>query len=121
VEFVGYFFKKIDNPKFVKIVLDIFGPNVKKLVMKHCANIDMAYLGSCCTKLEQLAFDSCSFIMDGSKASSGHTPETFLPKLTHFESRCCCLGVWGDVIEKKSTLRHLSLQCCHIGTNVIKY
>jgi len=103
----------------VKIVLDILGPNVKKLVLNNCADIDMAYLGSCCTKLERLTFYDCSFIMDYSKASSRHTPETFLPKLTHFESRDCCLGVWGELIEKKSTLSHLSLECCHIGKNVI--
>jgi len=109
------------DSKVLKMVLDIFGSNVKKLFLTHCTNIDMAYFASICTKLEQLTFDNCSFIIDDSEAFSRWTQETFLPKLTLFRSAFCCLGLWGNLIEKKSSLVHLSLQCCHIGTNVIIY
>ena len=109
------------DPKVLKMVLDVFGSNVKKLVLTYCTNIDMAHFASTCIKLEQVTFRWCSFINDDSEAFSRWTPETFLPKLTLFRSDFCCLGLWGNLIEKKSSLVHLSLQCCHIGTNVIIY
>ncbi len=114
MELFGHICGKNQNPKFLKMVLDIFGPNVKKLALENVTNIDMVYLASICLNLEQLTFSWCRFIIEDSEASSRRwTPETFLPKLTHFRSDDCCLGVWGCLIERKSTLAHLSLSCCH--------
>lgn len=117
------------DPKFLKMVLDSFGPNLKKIVFKRMdCNVDLAVLAPICTKLEHLSFhdDPARIIMDFAAASQWN-PDTFLPKLTHFQIRHSrwfdhnCLGHWAVLIEKKSTLVHLSLDCCHIGTNVILF
>ena len=103
----------VDTPKFVKMILDIAGPTLKTLDFKYGCAVDMDYLASTCPKLEHLTFDH-SNIINNSEAASRWTPETFLPKLNHFRTRNVfgkCLGSWSILIEKKSTLAHLSLQC----------
>ena len=102
-------------------VLKIFGPQIKNLVFGVEFDVDMHYLASNCANLETIDFLD-SKILD-SEAASRWTPETFLPKLkkvyrTSWSWKDGCLGVWGLLIEKKSTLAHLSLRCCHFGTNV---
>jgi len=109
------------DQEFVMMVLDTFGPNLKKLMLSGIGwDVDMAHLASICTNLEHLTLFDARINHDF-EAACGWTPDTFFPKLTHFQSNNSyskCLGVWGVLIEKKSTLVHLSLQCCHIGTKV---
>ncbi len=112
------------DPEFVMMVLNTVGPNLKKLVFTSTYRrdyaINMDYLASICVNLEHLAFyGSAGFIMDPETASRW-TPETFLPKLTHFQSHQC-LGIWSNLIKRKSTLVFLSLRCCHIGTKVMPF
>ena len=113
----------VDTPKFVKMILDIAGPTLKKLDFKYGCDVDMDYLASTCPTLEHLTFDATNVINDLVTASRW-SPETFLPKLKHFRTRNTlrkCLEFWSAIIETKSTLAHLSLQCCHIGTDVIPF
>ncbi len=108
--------------EFVTMILDVYGRNLKKLTLSGISwDIDMAYLASICTNLEHLTLLDACINLDF-EAACGWTPETFFPKLTHFQtnnSKSKCSGVWGVLIEKKSKLVHLSLQCCHIGTIVL--
>ncbi len=104
----------------VKMISDIFGPTLKKLKFYGC-RIDMGYLASTSTKLEHLSLHHTTTINE-SEAAISWTPKTFLPNLTRFRNNYPfgnCLGpIWGALIEEKSTLTHLSLECCHIGTDV---
>jgi len=80
-------------PVLLKMILDIFGPNLKKIEFKIGCTIDMEYLASVCTKLEQLTIDYSRVIMvDSDEAASRWTPETFLPKLTHLVQTGSCLN-----------------------------
>ena len=131
--FIFYYLQKIHTveltlgaPEFLEMVFDTFGPTLKKLELTSCG-VDMGYLASTCTNLEHLSLRTVSFINDS--AASGHwTQETFLPKLKFFLNRPgpnrfgSCLGqIWGSLMEKKSSLTHLDLECCHFGTNVIPF
>ena len=109
------------DSKIVKMILDIFGSPLKKLEFWCASEIDMNYLASTCSNLEQLRFDETGIIIDNSENASSWTQENFLPKLTHFRmDRGNCLGpIWGGLIENKKKLVCLALKCCHIGTNVI--
>lgn len=103
----------------LKMALDTFGSNLKRLEAKNCYCFNMAYLASVCTKLERLSLLYWGIAdSDDDTAATCWTPQTFLPLLTHFKMVNGCLGVWAPLIEKKSTLVSLSLECCHIGTNV---
>ncbi len=113
-----------NNLNFLKMVLDIFGPKLKKMELWNIRGIDMAYLASICTELDQLTLGNSSVEKIESEAACKRwSPDTFLPKLMRFRTinnlEFNCLGFWGLLIEKKPTLVHLSLDCCHIGRKVI--
>ena len=110
----------LNDPNFVKMVLEIFGPKIKNLFLNVGCDIDMNFVASNCTNLKNIAIHESNIMMD-IEAAGRWTPETFFPKLKNVfrtSPMDVCLGVWGLLIEKKSTLTHLSLRCCHIGTDV---
>ena len=106
------------DSKIAKMILDIFGSTLKKLEFWQCGEMDMNYLASTCEELEHLTFHYTG--INHSVDASAWTQKTFLPKLTYFRMhRGSCLGpIWGALIENKKELVCLTLDCCHIGTNV---
>ncbi len=106
------------NSKYVELVLEVFGPALKSLTLSGCKQIDMLLLGTCCVQLEHLSILEQSSIKREEIHPTDWNSDTFLPGLKSLRSHCC-LGVWGSLIERKSTLIDLHLDCCHIGTRVI--
>lgn len=102
----------------VKMILDIFGSTLKQLEIWFGPEMDMSYLASTCEELEHLTFHYTG--INHSVDARAWTQKTFLPKLTYFRmDRGSCFGpIWGALIENKKELVCLSLDCCHIGTNV---
>ncbi len=45
------------------------------------------------------------------------THETYLPALIELRTNAC-LGNWSPLLERKSTLTQLALNCCHVETQV---
>ena len=105
------------NPKFVKLVVNIFGEVLTTLDLYGCGPTDMGQLGIC-SKLEELSIVLSPINLEDVGAASCWTPETFLPSLTHFRTDAC-LGVWAPLmIERKCRLVDISIHCCHIATDV---
>ena len=105
-------------PECVEPVLKHFiGLTLKSLTLISCGQINLAFLESC-TQLEDLTIHRCSI---EPKAPTGWAEDkTFLPLLRKFENYELCLGsYWASLIERKSTIVHLTLDCCHIGTSVM--
>ncbi len=105
------------SPSFAKPILKVFGKNLTSLELKS-SKVDMELLGSYCAQLKHLTIHSSS--SDEEEVNSdttGWTPEDYLPLLTELRSNVC-LGSWASLLERKSTLIHLQLNCCHIGTSV---
>jgi len=109
------------KPIFVKRILEAIGSNLTTLRFESCKQIDFQLLASC-SKLEKLSIDGYSTIKSEINDAAIHWTSggCFLPSLTTFECSVC-LGGWSPLmIEKKSTkLTRLSLECCHIGTQVL--
>ncbi len=105
------------KPEYVKPILKVFGPGLENLKAKFCSFFPMAYLLSC-PKLRSLSI-LFGFSRDDMKEyeRSNVNPVTFLPQLESFETNFC-IGPWSTLIEQKSTLTRLILDCCHIGTGV---
>jgi len=105
------------NPKFLKLVLNVFGEVLTTLDLFGCGPIDMAQLGVR-RELENLSIVLSPINLHDADAASCWTPDTFLPSLTHFRNDAC-LGVWARLmIERKCKLVDISINCSHIATDV---
>ena len=106
----------------VKPILNVLGASLTSLSLCNLViryPVDMAQLASCCTQLVKLSLFKCNIFNARDVDAAGRwTEDTFLPLLTSFKSVDTCLGVWAPLIEKKSKLVELELNCCHIGTKV---
>lgn len=107
-------------PDYVRVILKVFGPSLKRVTFDRCKKINLMDLIPC-HQLESL------HILGGSSLDEGNeneitrlSPNKLLPKLTSFES-CICLGLWTLWLEGKSELTSVILKCCHNGTKVIQY
>ena len=100
----------------MKPVLDGLGAALKSLDLYRCS-IDMGQLGYC-SKLERLSIVKSPINTKDVDAASTWKSDTYLTSLTHFRTDAC-LGVWAQLlIERKCGLVDLSLDCCHIATDV---
>jgi len=100
----------------VKPVLDSLGAALKSLDLYRCS-IDMGQLGYC-SKLKRLLIVKSPINSEDADAASNWTSDTYLNSLTHFRTDAC-LGVWAPLmVERKCRLVDLSLDCCHIATDV---
>ena len=104
-------------PEYVKPILNAFGPTLKQLTFEQCCKINLADLASC-SQLENLRILNSSLANpQENEAVLMDSKSSFLPLLKKFKSGTC-LGVYSRLFERKSTLTHLALGCCHVGTNV---
>jgi len=95
----------------------VFGPTLKQLTFQQCTEINLADLASC-SQLESLRILNSSIAYpQENEAVLMDSQALFLPLLKKFKSGTC-LGVYSRLFEQKSTLTHLALVCCHIGTKV---
>ncbi len=109
------------HPRCLPPVLNVFGSALESLHLESCPSpIDLGLLTSCIA-LEDLSIFHCIVICEGNDPSSRWTSETFLPSLNSLVTYKCCLGVWASLLETKSTMMHLHLDCVHIGTSVGYY
>ena len=106
------------NCKIMKPILASFGSVLQALFISDCDQVNLAHLASCVV-LDSLMLLDSTISSEGSDTISCWTPKTFLPSLTELVVVCGpCLGLWAPLLEAKSTLVRLDLNCCHIGTNV---
>ncbi len=104
-------------PEYVKPILNVFGPTLKQLTLEHCSNINFSDLASC-KQLESLRIRNSSLANPQENEALLMDPDlSFLPQLKKFKSGIC-LGVYSRLFEGKTSLTHLTLRCCHIGTEV---
>ena len=111
------------NPPLSKLILNLVETTLTSLRLENSLSrhpVDLDQLASCCIKLEKLSLVGCIILNAQDVDAAGRwNSDTFLPLLTKFKSdRNTCLGVWSPLIEKKSKLVELELNCCHIGTKV---
>ena len=101
----------------MQIILTVFGPELQQLTYNFCPEINLEEL-SPCVKLKQLSIlnPRSSLLLN----SKGNSPKLdFLTQLKSLESDTCLGSYWSRIFEEKSSLSHISLYCCHIGTKVI--
>lgn len=106
------------SPKFIGSILTTFGTELIHLTFIACEQINLPILAPC-QRLESLRIHSSnSSLIDVEETKLTElNKRTFLPTLKSFESHIC-LGVLSRLFEEKSTILHLVLNCCHIGTEV---
>lgn len=101
------------NSRCVAPVLNVFGSTLVSLDLRSCPlPIDLALLASC-NVLKDLYIYECTIISKGTDPTIRWTSETFLPSLESLVTESCCLGVWAALLETKSTLDRLELECYH--------
>lgn len=103
------------TPKFVKPILEIFGPKLDQLSFDSCSDINMIDLLLCPSLrvFNITGSSNLSTFEDSSKVAA----ETFLPHLQVLRSDIC-LGLWSRLFENKSEMTDVFIHCCHIGTEV---
>ncbi len=100
-------------------ILDVFGPGLKELEFANCTQIDLQKLARF-FQLQELCIMGSDSSLLAKENEDEHlllNTDTFLPALTCFQSDIC-LGKWSFIFEKKSSLVHIFLSCCHIGMRV---
>ena len=116
---VNFLCLSVDS-QFMNPILAAFGSVLLTLSISDCDHVNLARLASCAV-LVNLTLCSCTISSEGSDTICFWTPKTFLPSLTDLMVENSCLGLWAPLLEAKSTLVRLTLNCCHIGTNVCLY
>lgn len=103
------------TPKFVKPILEIFGPKLDQLSFDSCGDINMIDLLLCPSLrvFNITGSSNLSTFEDSSKVAA----DTFLPHLQVLRSDIC-LGLWSRLFENKSEMTDVFIHCCHIGTEV---
>lgn len=104
------------TPKFVKPILEIFGPKLDQLSFDSCCDINMIdlLLSPSLRVFNITGSSNLSTFEDSSKVAA----DTFLPHLQVLRSDIC-LGLWSRLFEEKSErLTDIFIHCCHIGTEV---
>ncbi len=104
--------------KIMKPILVSFGSVLKTLGLWGCNQVNLAHLASCVVLEDLTLIGSRIISSEGSDPTSCWSPGTYLPSLTNLTVCGYCLGLWAPLLEEKSTLYTLNLNCCHIGTNV---
>lgn len=107
------------SPKYVKAILQVFAPTLKHVTFNSCKNIDILDLIPC-VQLKTLRILKSSSLavtkMDPGRLSSS----SFLPNLKSIESDIC-LDCCTLLLEGKSELVHVVLNCWHNGTEVFTH
>lgn len=106
-------------PNYVKVILNAFAPTLKHLTFKSCDGINLMDLIHC-RQLETLFILNCrgsSSLAETKVEPSRLNPSSFLPHLKSVKSDIC-LGLWSSLLEGKSELTHVVLNCFHNGTKV---
>jgi len=106
-------------PNYVKVILNAFAPTLKHLTFKSCDGINLMDLIHC-RQLESLFILNCrvsSSLAETKVEPSRLNPSSFLPHLKSVKSDIC-LGLWSSLLEGKSELTHVFLNCFHNGTKV---
>ena len=98
----------------------MFGPGLKELHIDDCTQIDLQKLVRCFQLQELFITGSAGSFLLAKENEKEHllsNMDTFLPALTCFQSDIG-LGEGSCIFERKSSLVHLFLSCCHIGMGV---
>ncbi len=103
------------SQKFVKSILNAFGPHLQHLEFNECHELNLADL-VVCPLLESLHITKWN-TLDGKQYGFSFTTSEFLPQLKSVESGICLSGCWR-YFEGITTLTRIVLYCCHIGTGV---
>ncbi len=106
------------SSKFVKPLLNVFGPKLKDLTFESGREVNMMDLVPC-IELETLRIEAYSLNKGALKvAGLSLKSDIFLPRLKSIKSELC-LGPLSRLIENKPTMAHLDLNCYHMGTKVM--
>ncbi|KAI9555851.1 hypothetical protein GHT06_018368 [Daphnia sinensis] len=105
------------SPDYRKAILTAIAAQLTQLTFVSCDRIDIAGLIAC-KELEVLRiFLASSLVLQTEDPEERYSPpEAFLPKLSRLESDICLHAQYSHLFEEKSSLLHLDLDCCHIGT-----
>ena len=104
--------------QFLELFFDKFGPSLTSLELLFSRKFEMSLL-ACCNQLKHVKMRYCSFNLEANISTELQSdPDSYLPLLENFTADDC-LGRWATLIERKSTLVHVEIHCCHIGTDVI--
>ena len=106
-------FEDVDSA-YVKSILRALGPHLKRIEFHSCTQLDPEVL-KYCKKFKHLVLRNCSF---KPKKRGDVRSGRFLPFLEVLDSDTC-LESWAPLFEVKRTLKDLTLNCCHIGTEVL--
>ena len=104
------------DPRFMKPLFSAQSAQFDNLAISKCYQLDMtAFIP--CAQLTTLCIEYFSLNSD-INPPAGLNSLNFLPNLDCFVADDC-LKTWAPLIEgKRDKLKHLTLHCCHIGTNV---
>lgn len=100
-----------------KAILTAIGAQLSQLTFVSCERIDLTDLIPC-KELDVLRiFLASSLWLPTEDSEERYSPsEAFLPKLNRLESDICLHARFSHLFEERSTLLHLDLECCHVGT-----
>lgn len=102
----------------MELFFDTFGSRLTSLEILYSRKFEMSLLG-CCAQLKHLKIRYGCFNLEANIPPEFKSDwDSYLPGLESFTADDC-LGRWGSLIERKSTLVHVDLHCSHIGTEVI--
>jgi len=109
----------ISSREHLKILLKVFGPDLKHLSFEYCSKeiVNLEDLLPC-SKLEDLRFRGYLPNTPLNSNAVDFQWEEFLPRLKILESDVCLGRTWSRIFEEKSTLTSIILNCFHIGTEV---
>ena len=107
-------FKDVPH-SYVNAVLAAIGPQLLKLELWSCKDIDIFSFVPC-VLLEELVLmgPGTSLLQHEDEAIKSIQTDSFLPCLQKLKS-AVCLGNWSRFFEGKSPLTELSLYCSHVG------
>lgn len=105
-------------PEYIKVILEAFASSLKRVTFSSCKKITLTDLMPCC-QLESLSILGFS-CLEKPEIAPARPPPNFLPQLKSFQSDYCP-GLWSLWLEQISELTHLTLNCCHYGTKVIRH
>ena len=102
--------------EYRKPVIQALGKNLISLTLADCQNVDLLDLLDCPSIETLRLLMSCTLIARQPASPISGDPESFLPNLKTLESEIC-LKNFSPVLQEKSSLTNMNVECCHIGAS----